>query len=156
MKRSSRQIHFIAHNIRSAENVGSILRTCDSLGISKLWLTGYSPPPTHPKVIKTSLGAEQVVNCACVLDVVDLLRRLKKMGFRLVGLETVSEARDLTEYKTHPKTVVLLGNEVDGLPPSILARCDDVVAIAQRGIKESLNVAVAAGIAGFWMINSQR
>ncbi len=155
MQRSSRQVQFIAHNIRSAENIGSLLRTCDSLGVSKLWITGYSPQPSHPKVKKTALGAEHAVAWESVLDVMDTILRLKQLGFRIVGLEITSAAINLVDYQSHLKTVLLLGNEVEGLTPSLLAVCDDVIAISQRGSKESLNVAVAAGIAGFWMMNAQ-
>ncbi|MEK7116502.1 MAG: TrmH family RNA methyltransferase [Patescibacteria group bacterium] len=147
------ELHFIAHNIRSAENVGALFRTCDSLGITRLWITGYSPTPAHSKVAKTALGAETAVEWEQRIDVTSVVEELRREGTRIVALEIAEGATNLAKYLPHQKTALLLGNEVTGIPPSILALCDDVVAISQRGKKESLNVAVAAGIAGFWMLH---
>jgi len=142
------ELQVIAHNIRSAENVGSLFRTCDSLGISKLWLTGYTPDPSHPKVCKTALGAEQSVAFESVINVEELISRLKSQGFEVVGLELDDQAVKLAEFEPkQPKLALLLGNEVEGIPPYLRGQCDRLVFIPQRGAKESLNVAVAAGIA---------
>lgn len=141
------QLHLIANDIRSAENVGSLLRTSDSLGVAKLWITGISPTPEHGKVAKTALGAQSSVAWEQRLDVVSLIEELKRDGFRIVGLEVDERAVDLASYEAPSKVVLLLGNERSGIPPSLLARCDDIVSIAQQGVKESMNVAVAAGIA---------
>ncbi|MDD5438529.1 MAG: TrmH family RNA methyltransferase [Patescibacteria group bacterium] len=141
------ELHIIAHNIRSTENVGAIFRTCDSLGISKLWLTGYTPTPEHPKVKKTALGAEASVAFEKTINVEELIAKLKEQGFRIVGLELDERARALDLYEAGPKVVLLLGNEVEGISPYLLEQCDDLVFIKQKGVKESLNVSVAAGIA---------
>lgn len=142
------ELHIIAHNIRSAENVGSLFRTCDSLGVAKLWLTGYTPDPDHPKVKKTALGAEQSVATEKLIDVMELIARLKSDGFRLAGLELDDRAVELDAYRPpSAKIALLLGNEVEGMPSYLRDLCDDLVSIPQRGVKESLNVSVAAGIA---------
>ncbi len=147
------ELHLIAHNLRSAENVGGLFRTCDSIGVAKLWLTGYTPTPTHRKVAKTALGAEKTVAWEHTTDVARVIAKMRKNEFRIVGLETAKGATHLADYLPRTKTALLLGNEVEGVAPSLLALCDDVVTIPQKGIKESLNVAVAGGIAGFWMLN---
>ncbi len=146
-------LELIAHNLRSAENVGALFRICDSLGIAKLWLTGYTPTPLHRKVAKTALGAETSVAWEFVADIVSVLANLRVAGFRIVALEIAPNATSLIEYAPFQKTALLLGNEVTGIQPSLLALCDDSVAISQQGKKESLNVAIAAGIAAFWMMN---
>jgi tRNA G18 (ribose-2'-O)-methylase SpoU len=148
-----RTLHLIANNIRSAENVGSLFRTADSLGVSKLWITGYSPTPEHPKVEKTALGAESAIPWEQATDVVDVIQRLKSEGFRIVGLELDRRSVNLTEFHPPEWTALLLGNEVEGIPPFLLDQCDDVVSISQKGMKESMNVGVAAAIASFWMLN---
>lgn len=147
------ELHLIAHDIRSAQNVGSLFRTCDSLGVAKLWLTGYTPEPTHPRVAKTALGAQESVVCEKVIDVEAAIGRLRADGFRIVGLELDERAVDLAAYRPPDKVALLLGNEVDGIPPSLRDKCDDLVAIKQQGMKESLNVAVAAGIAAYVILN---
>lgn len=149
-----KEIHLIAHNIRSAENIGSLLRTSDALGIAKVWLSGYSPTPEHPRVLKTALGAEMSVAWEPVTDILEILAQLRREEFHIVGLEIDRRAIPLTEYHAPQRTALLLGNEVEGITPSLLDVCDDVVSIQQRGIKESLNVSVAAAIAAHWMLNA--
>lgn len=147
------QLHLIANDIRSAENIGSLLRSCDSLGIAKLWVTGYSPSPEHHKVAKTALGAQSSVRWETATDVMDVIRQLKRDGFRIVGLELAENATNIVDYVPLKKTALLLGNEVTGVPPSLIKECDDIVFLSQKGKKESMNVSVAAGIASFWLMN---
>jgi len=144
---SPRTLHVIANDIRSRENVGAIFRTCEFLGVKKLWITGYTPAPPDPKLLKISLGAEKSVAWERVADVRTVLERVKEQGFRIIGLELRHDAKDLSAYRPPTRAALLLGNEVTGIPPTLLASCDDVVMISRRGAKESLNVAVAAGIA---------
>ncbi len=147
----SRTLHLIAHDIRSAQNVGSLLRTCDSLGVAKLWITGYSPTPKHSGVAKTALGAEYSVIWEQTTDVCVLIKQLRIDGFRIIGLEIDPRAVDLEAYMPTERMALLLGNEVNGIPATLRAECTDLVSIAQKGVKESLNVSVAAGIASYWM-----
>ncbi len=147
------RLHLIAHDIRSAENVGAILRTADSLGIEKVWITGYSPTPEHRKVAKTALGAEASVTWEQVLDVQEVISNVRAEGFRIVGLELDETAKNLVDYKVPEKIALLLGNERVGIPPSLIEKCDELVAIKQQGMKESLNVAIATAIAAFWILN---
>ena len=146
-------LHLIAHDIRSAENVGSLFRTCDSLGVAKLWLTGYTPRPSHRKVAKTALGAVASVPWGESTDVVGVIEKLRADGFRIVGLELDPRAVELATYRPPDKIALLVGNEVDGIPPSLRDLCDDLVMIRQRGIKESMNVSVATGIAVYSLLN---
>lgn len=146
-------LHYVAINIRSAQNVGALFRTADAIGVSKIWLTGYTPTPEHPQVRKTALGAETSVPWEHVTDPIECLERLKRDGARLVALETSDRATDLTEYAPTFPIALVLGNEVDGLATMQLARCDEVVSIRRHGKKESLNVTIAAGIAAWAMLN---
>lgn len=147
------ELHVVALNIRSAQNVGSLLRTADSLGIRKVWLAGYTPTTEHPMVKKTALGAEKTVEWEVVIDPIECLERLKRDGYRIVGLELTDDAVDLADYKPTFPMALVLGNEVEGLTTMQLARCDDVISIEQKGTKESMNVGVAAGIASWALLN---
>jgi tRNA G18 (ribose-2'-O)-methylase SpoU len=144
---SPRVLYVIANDIRSRENVGAIFRTCEFLGAKKLWLTGYTPAPPDPKLLKVSLGAEKTVPWEQVADVRTVLERVKEQGFRIIGLELRHDAMDLSSYMPPTRAALILGNEVTGITPSLLQSCDDVVMIRKHGKKESLNVGVAAGIA---------
>ncbi|MEK7612624.1 MAG: TrmH family RNA methyltransferase [Patescibacteria group bacterium] len=159
----------VLHNIRSAHNVGSIFRTADTAGVSKIILSGYTPSLTDPRgkirkeFVKVSLGAEKTVPYSTSKQLAPVLRRLKKDGYEIVAIEQDSRAKSLFEFKPKQKIAVVLGNEVRGLSAPALTLCDRVLEIpmhramvrqahhprhTRRG-KESLNVSVAAGIALF-------
>lgn len=142
-----RTLHVIAHDIRSRENVGAIFRSCEFLGAKKLWLTGYTPVPPDAKLLKVSLGAEKTVPWENVTDVREAMRKIKEEGYRLIALELDESAVDLADYRKPTRAALLLGNEVSGISPTLIKECDDIVMIGRKGKKESLNVAVAAGIA---------
>lgn len=72
-----KKIEVILDNIRSLYNVGSVFRTSDGLGISKLYLCGITATPEHPKLAKTSLGAEKSVSWEYHKDVLELVNNLK-------------------------------------------------------------------------------
>ncbi len=147
-----RELYLIAHNIRSRENVGSLFRTCDSLGVKKLWLAGYTPSPPDEKIAKVALGAERSVAFEKVTDIAEVIERLKNDGIPIYALEITPDAVELRAFSPPDRLALLLGTETTGIPPSLLAVCDGAVKITQRGLKESLNVGVAAGIAAWGIL----
>lgn len=147
------KLDLVAINLRSAQNVGALFRTADALGVRKIWLAGYTPTPEHTMVKKTALGAETSVEWEHVTDPIECLLRLRRDGLRVVALETANGATDIADYTPSFPLALVLGNEVEGLTTMQLTRCDEVVSIRQHGRKESLNVAVAAGIAAWSLLN---
>ncbi|KAA0205596.1 TrmH family RNA methyltransferase [Candidatus Uhrbacteria bacterium] len=145
------ELHLIAHDIRSLENVGALFRTCDSLGVAKLWLAGYTAAPPDPRVSKVALGAENTVPFEAAKDIGELFDRLEADKMPVYALELTPDAQDLADFRPPERMALLLGTERTGIPPSLLDRCAGAVKITQKGKKESLNVAVAAGIAA-WKI----
>lgn len=149
----------IAHNIRSTHNVGSIFRTSEGFGVSRIILSGYTPYPRidgdarlphianklHDQIHKTALGAEEMVPFEYQES--PNLQSLKEAGYRIVGLEQDERSVMLPDYQTPDKVVLLLGEEVEGLTPDLRNTCDDLVEIPMNGQKESFNVSVATGIA---------
>jgi tRNA G18 (ribose-2'-O)-methylase SpoU len=150
-----RDLQLIAHDIRSLENVGALFRTADSLGVSKLWLTGYTAAPPDPRIAKTALGAERSVPFEATKDIGDAFAKLKAEGIPVYALEITPEAIDLADFHAPDRIALLLGTETTGIAPSLLERCDGAVKIGQKGIKESLNVAVAAGIAAWAILDKK-
>lgn len=145
----------ILHNIRSAENAGSLFRTADAFGIEKIFLTGYTPAPVDrfkrpvSKIAKTALGAEQTVPWERA-EIPELVQGLKKEGVRVIALEQDPHAIPISTYVRNlgfGQWALIVGNEVEGVDSETLALCDDIVEIPMQGQKESLNVAVAAGVA---------
>jgi tRNA G18 (ribose-2'-O)-methylase SpoU len=156
------EIVVIAHNIRSTHNIGSILRTSDGFGVSKVFCTGYTPYPTLPndtrlahlrnkltaQIYKTALGAEATMPIEQSDELAPIIAKLKADGFELVALEQSPQAMMLPDFiPSQQKIALLLGEEVHGIPPELLEQCDHIIEIPMKGKKESFNVSVATGIA---------
>jgi 23S rRNA (guanosine2251-2'-O)-methyltransferase len=151
------QLILIAHNIRSAENVGSLFRTADALGIDKIILAGYTPGITHAKVKKTALGAETTVKSEQQADIAKVLDNLKREGYHIIGLELDERAIPLDEFKPPSnKIALLLGNEVQGIPAHLRDTCGNLIFIPMQGTKESLNVTIATAITAYQLLNNHK
>lgn len=157
------EVAAIFHNIRSLHNVGSMFRTADGAGISKIYLTGYTPTPVdvfgkiRPEIAKTALGAEKFVPWKKQRDISRLIASLKKQGFKIFALEQAEGSIPYDKNLKLPKKskiALIAGNEVRGLAPAILKKCDEILEIPMRGRKESLNVSVAFGIAVFRLMDN--
>ena len=131
-----------------------MFRTADGLGIRRLHLCGVTPTPENPKVVKTSLGAENHVEWRQYNDGLKAARQLREQGLRLWALEDCPQAGSLVDIgsQAHMEPVVLVvGNEISGVDPEILNLCERVVFIPMRGTKRSFNAAVAFGIAAHYL-----
>lgn len=164
----SMHITLVAHNIRSTHNVGAFFRTCDALGVQKIIFSGYTPYPTFEgdsrmphfadritrQIHKTALGAESSVDFEYVETLEEVISELKKQSAALVALEqfpdSISPANCVKklkqEYKGKP-IALIIGNEIHGVADEILQQVDMIMEIPMHGMKESLNVSVATGIA---------
>jgi len=157
--RESRKIILVLHNIRSTHNVGSIFRTADAAGITKIYLSGYTPTPTdrfgreRSDIAKTALGAEKQIPWQYVKNPNVTINRFKKNGIKIVAIEQSKKSMDYKKVKFSGDVAILVGNEVKGLSPVLLKKCDIVAEIPMRGKKESLNVSVAFGVALFRILN---
>lgn len=142
-------------NIRSTWNVGSMLRTADGAGVTRMYLCGITPTPEHPKTKRTSLGAEQSITWTWHPNSVILGQELINQGKKLWALEAGMASTSLftSSFHLREKPVVLvIGNEVTGVDPELLDLCEKKLAIPMYGIKRSLNVAVAFGIAVYTLL----
>jgi len=138
----------ILENLRSLHNVGAILRTADGAGWDKVFITGYTGCPPDRRIEKVSLGAEEFLDWEHNPDPIDCVAKLKAEGFKILALEQTSQSVDLLNYEhTDKKIALILGNEVEGVSPELLALCDTHLEIPMRGQKGSLNVSIAAGVA---------
>lgn len=158
-----KELYIIAHNIRSAYNVGSIFRTAEGLGAKKIYLTGYTPYPADSKefdakksrrmISKTALGAEENVAWEREEDIFKVIEKLKKEKFQIVALELDKKSQDLKDFQPKFPCALILGNEVLGVDEKLLKLCDALIQIPMQGKKESFNVSVAAGIAIYEILN---
>jgi len=144
----------VLHNIRSVHNVGSLFRTSDGAGVARIILTGYTPGPLDHKgkprkdFAKVALGAGDTVSWERSEETLErVIEGLKEKGNEILALECEAGAKNIFNYKPKNNFVLVLGNEVDGVSPSVLNNADAVLEIPMRGSKSSLNVSVAGGIA---------
>ncbi|NOS68038.1 MAG: RNA methyltransferase [Candidatus Peribacteraceae bacterium] len=142
-----RKLCLVAHNVRSLWNVGSFFRTGDAFGVEKIYLTGYTGQPPRKEITKTALGAEEFVLWEHAQDPLEIVKKLKKDGWSIIPLELTDNAVDLKDFTPSEKICLIVGHELSGVPQEILDISDSVIKIPMLGKKESLNVAVAAGIA---------
>lgn len=155
----------ILDNIRSAFNVGSIFRIADGAGLSKLLLCGITATPENPKVAKTALGAQSHLDWTYSPNILAPIDALRAEGYRLIVLESTADATSLFDptllapaagagsdfHRTDRPLALVVGNEVSGVDPMVLSRADQIIQVPMLGTKESLNVAVAFGIAAYWL-----
>lgn len=148
-------IILLLDNIRSVHNVGSIFRTAETLGISKVYCFGTTPVPVdrfgrkRGDFAKVALGAQEMLDWEHTDKAEDVIKDYKKKGFKIVALE---QSKKSVDYKAvelkgaSAKALIILGNEVDGVSAELLKLSDVIAEIPMKGKKESLNVSVAAGI----------
>lgn len=149
----------VIHNVRSAYNVGAILRTADGAGVLRVYLTGYSAVPDRGvrstpagrMIAKTALGAEKSLALEKSEDALDVLNKLRGEGFILAAIEQDPGSVNYVDFQPTDRLALICGNEVEGLSPTILRACDVILEIPMRGGKNSLNVAVAAGVVTYRM-----
>ena len=146
------KIFLILHNIRSEHNVGSMFRTADAAGASKIYLTGYTPAPIDrfgrksAKISKVALGAEESVSWEKPESALELIQRLVRDQVEIVCVEQDKRSVDYKKFTPIKDTAYVFGDEVRGLSKEILDVADKIIEIPMKGEKESLNVSVTAGI----------
>jgi len=145
----------ILPDIRSAINIGAIFRTADAVGISKIYLTGWTPRPTdkfgriQKDIAKSALGAETWIPWEYKKNLIPLINILKEKGYKIIAIEQNKRAVDYKKIRVPEKIAIIMGPEVLGLDKKILDKCDIIAQIPMHGKKESLNVSVACGVALF-------
>ena len=160
-----RSIVLIVHNVRSAHNVGALLRSADGLGINKVVFSGYTPYPlasdddrlphiaqkTNRAIHKTALGAETSVSWERTDNILDCLSQLRADGYEIAALEQTANSQNLSGFSPPDKLALLVGNEVNGLEKDLLNSISLHLQIPMLGAKESLNVASAAAMALYYL-----
>ncbi len=160
-----RDLYLIIDNVRSSENIGSLLRTADGLGIKEVLICGYSPYPKlanndtrlphiinkiDAKIHKTALGTEKTQVWNYYPTVTQAINYLKQKGIPIIGLEQTNLALKLNDYQPPDRLGLVIGNEITGIDQSIVKLCNVVVEIPMIGKKESFNVSIAMAMAMFY------
>ncbi len=157
--KNKKELILILPDIRSAENVGAMFRTADAVGVSKIYINGYTPCPIdrfgreRKDIAKAALGAETFISWEYVKSAITNINKLKKEGYTIVGLEQDKNSVNYKKFKAPKKCALVVGNEVLGLDKKIKKLCDTLIEIPMKGKKESLNVSVATGVALYSLID---
>ena len=138
----------VLENIRSAYNVGSVLRTADAFLLEAIYTCGYTAHPPHKQISKTALGADETVFIKHFSNAAEAIEALKTNGYKVCAVEQVKGSVQLNRFKPgeDEKLAVIFGNEVSGVEEATIKLCDCCIEIPQLGMKHSLNISVAAGI----------
>lgn len=146
-------IRLIAEDVRSLYNVGSLFRTADGFLIDQLVLTGFTPTPPRKEITKTALGATETVPWTWFTTTAEAIQAQRRDGYTVLALELTTTARHINEMvATDYPVCIVVGNELTGIRPETLAVCNGSVMIPMFGVKHSLNVAVASGIALYELV----
>lgn len=146
-KRPHRPVSVLLDNVRSLYNVGSIFRTSDAAGIEKIYLCGISGTPPRAEIHKAALGAERSVPWEYYQNPVEVVERLKSKGFKIIILEHTDQPNIYHQVKYKFPLCLVVGHEITGVSEEVVELADMAIEIPMFGIKQSLNVAVAYGIA---------
>lgn len=155
------EIVLLLHNIRSIHNVGSIMRTAEGFGLKSVVFSGYTPHPQVdndsrlPHIIekierelhKTALNAEKLLQASYYSDPLAVVTEFRQAGYQILALEQNTKSVNLRDFTLKQPALLILGEEVHGITPELLASVDTVLEITMNGQKESFNVSVATGIA---------
>lgn len=152
------QITLVLDNIRSAYNVGAILRSCAAFSVENVVALGITPYPEQPNdprlphvsrnahrsIAKTALGAENIVKVEHYENTHDFLQILSQP---LYALEQTTSAQPVHDFRVEPPYSLVVGNEVDGVSPQLLEAAHGHIVIPHSSAKNSLNASVATGVA---------
>ena len=142
-------ISILVENVRSVHNVGSIFRSADGFGANMIYLTGYTAYPPRDDLAKTALGSENAVPWEYLENPIEMAEKIKKQGIRIVLLEQTVTSKSIYDIKWQFPICFIVGNEVDGVSDELSSLADIHAEIPMRGVKQSLNVSVATGVAGY-------
>ena len=142
-------------NVRSLHNVGSVFRTCDAMAVEKLYLGGITAKPPHREIQKTAIGATESVKWEHISHAESVVLKYKTLGYKIIAVEQTDNSTYLTKYKwNNEKTMIIFGNEVNGVQQNIIDMADLSIEIPQWGTKHSFNISVSAGIV-LWDLKSK-
>ena len=142
-------ISILVENVRSVHNVGSIFRSADGFGAEKIYLSGYTAHPPREDLHKTALGAEDAVPWEYFKNPLDAAEVIKKQGIPLILIEQTKQSKSMYEIDWEFPLCFIVGNEVSGVSENLSNMANIHVELPMRGVKQSLNVSVAAGVVGY-------
>ncbi len=134
----------ILDHLEDPHNFGAIIRTCAAAGITSIIIPKDRAVKITDTVVKTSAGTINKVKIIMVSNLVEAIKKLKKLGYFIYGADATGE--DYMQVDFSGKKVLIIGNEGKGISPLVKKNCDFLISIPLEQNVESLNASVAAGI----------
>ena len=132
-------------DVQDPGNLGTILRTADSVNLKQIIITKNTADPYNPKVVRSTMGAIYRVKVIECDDLLETLKQVKRNKFKVLVTSLGDNSKNIYDMK-YNKKVLVIGNEANGVEERIMNMADEKVKIPMLGRTESLNAAVATGI----------
>ena len=140
----SEDIILVLDGIQDPGNLGTILRTADSVNLKQIVVSKETADIYNPKVVRSTMGAIFRIKVIEADNLIDTLKQIKKNKFKILAT-SLGKADSIYNVK-YKKKAIIIGNEANGVSKEILDLADEKVIIPMLGKTESLNAAVAAGV----------
>ena len=155
-KSTKDSIIVLLDNVRSLNNIGSVFRTCDAMGVKKVYLCGITATPPHREIRKTAIGASESIDWEYAENALEIIKKYKKLKYSLIAVEQTSKSISLENYSHNmEETLLIFGNEIDGVSQNLIDQCDISLEIPQYGTKHSMNISVTTGMV-LWTLKMQK
>lgn len=138
----------VLDNVRSLNNIGSVFRTGDGLGIEGIYLCGITATPPNKDIHKTALGATESVEWVYYESTLCAIEQLKSKGYLVITIEQAEGSIELQKFIPEPqqKYALIFGHEVNGVAQEVVDASDYCIEIPQVGTKHSFNISVSVGM----------
>lgn len=135
-------------NLTDPRNTGMIFRLSDAFAIKEIYLGGTTPAPPNIKIKRTARGTEKLVPFQKTKESTEVLKALKKEGYRLIALEITTSSKDIKDFDFKPYTriCIIAGSEEHGISQEVLEIADDTLHIEMLGHGLSMNVSNSVAI----------
>lgn len=143
-------------HLQDPQNLGTLLRTAEIVGVHGVILPGRRAAEITPAVVNASSGAVEHLHIAVVSNLSQSIERLQKNGVWVVGVEDDAQAKEYDEADLDMPLALVLGSEGTGMARLTRERCDFLIKLPQRGHINSLNVAVAGSVVLYYALHTRR
>jgi len=148
-------IKLLCDGVKSPSNIGALFRICDALGVSEIIFCKTDINIKSSRLQKTARSTQKKVLYTISTDIVSEINNFKKEGFQIIALEITDKSISVENISVskEQKTVLIIGNEQNGISEEVLNLADQVISIPMFGENSSMNVVQATSIALYTIIN---
>lgn len=148
IRKTRKEIYLLLDNIYDTYNIGGLFRLSDAVGVKTMYLCGRTECPPNPRIHKSSVGTHKIVDWEYCSSAQEQIKKMKKQNPKLttIAVEQAENSVQISQVSTQLPVLLVVGDETNGVSPSVLQICDQVVEIPMLGVNKSLNVIVSAAM----------